>query len=133
MAEWFRLGEDIDFRSWRPELTEQRIADLMTGRSPVEQLCSELRDEFIEMGISLCTIPQIKERAEALGYDMGWYNPRTMALHMRAVGWVAPKQYARVTASKIQGWMPTGNEVIAVPAHEIQRTGMILVGGNKFD
>lgn len=133
LAEWFRQGEDVDFRSWRPPLTEQRIADLMTGRHPLEQLCSELREEFIEMGIKLCVMAQIKERAEAVGYDMGWYNPRTMAVHLRAAKWVAPKEYARVGSAKIQGWMPKEGEVVSVPNQEIQRAGMVLIGKEKFD
>ena len=105
VAEWVEGGREVDYRSWRPEMTAQRATDLLAGRSPHEEVLWDIRHEFIEQGVRVCYMAHIYYRAEQLGWDLKKYlSGRAISLAMKATGWHTIDEWKRLGPSKVSAW-----------------------------
>lgn len=107
-SRWAYEGEDRDFSSWRPPMTDERAQDLMTGQDAIIQAAYDVRMDMLELGIRVIDLPTIKY---LVGKQMGWEggvqtNDRAFAEHLKKAQWTSPKEFARITPSKAAGWFP---------------------------
>ncbi len=104
-ARWVADGADIDFRSWRPAMTEERAADLMEGMNTPVQLANDVLMDLRELGVEVVEAKTIRmlmsEKMEGQElYLMG----RAFSRCLREAGWWTDKKYERATDSKGAAW-----------------------------
>lgn len=105
LARWVADGPDIDFRSWKPPMTEERIEDLMEGQSGPVQAAHEVLKDMLELGVRVCDGKLIKAAMIAkMDVQELYLNTFAFSRCLRGAGWWTDAEYSRITASKSAGW-----------------------------
>lgn len=108
VAKWVEGAAWIDFKSWRPELTEERVADLVEGLSTPEQIANDVLLWCREVGVVVLdgkTIRQLMvERME--GQEL-YLIGKAFGRCLKNSGWWTDKGYERATDAKTAAWFAT--------------------------
>lgn len=104
-ANWIAAGQDLDFKSWRPPMTDERAEDLILGQSGPVQIAHEVLKNCRELGIRVMDGKAIRalmvEKLE--GQDL-YLVGSGFAKCLKEAGWWTDAKYARVTQSKSAAW-----------------------------
>lgn len=114
VARWILDGADIDFKSWKPPMTEERAADLIEGMSGPVQTAHEVLLDMRELGVDIMDAKAIRQLMVEKMEGMELYMiGKAFGKCLREAGWWTDKKYERATESKGSAWftrVPTGFE-----------------------
>ena len=104
-ARWVQDAQDIDFKSWRPPMTEERVADLIEGQNTLVQIAHDALLTARELGIRVLDPKSIRQMMidRMDGQDL-YLIGKAFGKCLRDAGWWTDKQYDRSTDSKSSAW-----------------------------
>lgn len=104
-ARWVQDAQDIDFKSWRPPMTEERVADLIEGQNTLVQIAHDVLLTARELGIRVLDPKSIRQMMvdRMDGQDL-YLIGKAFGKCLRDAGWWTDKQYERSTDSKSSAW-----------------------------
>ena len=105
VAKWVEDGEDIDFKSWKPPMTEERMEDLMEGMSTPVQIAHEVLIDMRELGVRVMDGKAIRQLMlqKMEGQEL-YIIGKAFGRVLREAGWWTDKPYERATESKSAAW-----------------------------
>lgn len=106
VAQWVYEADEVDFRSWRPKLTEERTEDLMAGMSGLVQVAYDVRKKAIELGIRATTSAAIKEMmTKEMDGQQVMVAGKTFTKYLKDAGWFVDLKRFK-TNDKMSIWFP---------------------------
>lgn len=114
VAKWVEDGEWVDFKSWKPPMTEQRVEDLMEGMSSVVQIAHEVLIDMRELGVKVMEGKAIRQLMiqKMEGQEL-YVVGKAFGKTLREAGWWTDKAFDRMTENKSTPWF-TGP--VTIPA-----------------
>jgi len=104
-ARWVHDAKWVDFKSWRPPMSADRVEDLMEGMTMPVQLAYEVLVHCRDLGVRVADPKTIRllinERLE--GQELHLVG-KAFGKCLREAGWWTHKMYERATDSKSAAW-----------------------------
>lgn len=104
-AKWVEEGANIDFKSWRPPMTEQRAEDLMEGMSTPVQIAHEVLTDCRDLGVKVLDAKTIRQLViEKMEGQELYQIGKAFAKVLKDAGWWTDKVYAQATEARTAAW-----------------------------
>ena len=105
VARWVWEGKDVDFKSWRPPVTEDRVEDLMEGQTVSVQIAHEVLRDMRDLGVRVLDPKAIRQlmNEKMEGQEL-YLIGKAFGKCLKEAGWWTDKKYERATASKSAAW-----------------------------
>jgi len=105
MCKWLADGADIDFKSWKPPLTEEREEDLMLGQSGVVQIAHEVLVDARDLGVRVMDAKAIRQlMIERMEGQEIYVIGKAFGAMLKNAGWWTDKVFAKSTESRSAAW-----------------------------
>lgn len=105
VAKWVEGGTDIDFKSWKPPMTEQRAEDLMDGQSSLVQIAHEVLLDTRELGVKVMDGKAIRQlMIQKMEGQEIYVVGKAFGKTLRDAGWWTDKVFERATEVKTAAW-----------------------------
>jgi hypothetical protein len=105
-ARWVSEGEHVDFRSWRPPVSEMREEDLMEGQPADVQTAYEIRQKALSLGVRATTGAAIRAlMTTELGQEP-FKVGKAFGKMLREAGWVTHKDWVEAV-NRVALWLPS--------------------------
>lgn len=128
IAKWVADGADINFSSWKPELTEERVEDLMEGMSGPVQAAHEVLVEARELGVLVMDGKAVKQlMVEKMEGQEVYLVGKNFGKCLREAGWWTDKRYEKCTENRTTAWFTAPSDV-----HPSTVAAMIRAEASKF-
>lgn len=131
VAKWVEDGEWVDFKSWKPPMTEQRVEDLMEGMSTPVQLAHEVLIDMRELGVTVMDGKAIRQLMiqKLEGQDL-YLVGKAFGKALKEAGWWTDKPYDRATEAKSAAWFTRSVTLVEAPPSKV--AGMIKMDSGKL-
>lgn len=113
IARWIADGEDVDFKSWRPPMTEERESDLIEGLGSMDQIANEVLLDMRELGVDVLDTKMIRQlMIEKMEGQELYLIGRSFARCLKSAGWWTSPEYARATEAKSSAWFSSAPKAV---------------------
>ena len=105
VARWVEDGEGVDFKSWKPPMTEERAEDLMSGMSQYEQIANEVLLDARSRGVRVMDGKAIRQLmlAKLEGQEI-YLVGKAFGGMLRTAGWWMDKAFGLVGPTRSTPW-----------------------------